>query len=106
MISVGYNFGLPLSHLILAKQLEAYTSLRTSSVLYDQSSRRRHKLFDLIVAIAGPILGILLHLSVQDRRFYVVESYGPMPATYWNTWGVILMAVSLGQDVQWIMSLG
>lgn len=31
----------------------------------------------------------------MDRRFYVVEMFGPLPATFWDTWGVILMAVSL-----------
>ncbi|RXK41913.1 pheromone a factor receptor [Tremella mesenterica] len=93
LVLVGYNFGLPLAHMILAKQLEAYTTLRSKSPLYDSTSRRRHKLVDLSFSIIGPIAGILLHLSTQDRRFYVVEGFGPMAATYWDTWGVILMAI-------------
>lgn len=91
---VGYNFALPLSHLLLAKTLEMYTSLRPTGPLYDHISRARHRRFDLCVAILGPILGILLHLSTMDRRFYLVEKFGPMPATWWDTWGVIWMAVS------------
>lgn len=71
-----------------------YTSLRPTGPLYDHVSRTRHRRFDLCVAILGPILGILLHLSMMDRRFYVVEKFGPMPATWWDTWGVIWMAVS------------
>jgi hypothetical protein len=27
-------------------------------------------------------------------RFYIVERFGPMPATFWSTWGVILMAIT------------
>ena len=90
---MGYNYGLPLAHLLLAKQLESYTTLRHNSPLYDHESRRRHRRFDLIVTFAGPLVGVLLHLSMMDRRFYVVEAFGPLPSTYWDTWGVIGMAV-------------
>lgn len=93
LIKVGYNYGLPLAHLVLAKQLESYTSLRNSSPLYDHASRRRHRLFDIIVTFFGPIFAILIHLSNMDRRYYNVERFGPMPATYWDTRGVIITAI-------------
>nr|ODN95032.1 pheromone a factor receptor [Cryptococcus depauperatus CBS 7855] len=93
IIIVAYNFALPTAHLVLAKQLESYTSLRPHSPLYDNNSRRRHKIFDITVSIAAPVVGVLLHLSNMDRRFYIVEAFGPLPATYWNTWGVIWMAI-------------
>lgn len=51
-------------------------------------------MFDLFATFAVPVVGILLHLSMMDRRFYVVEGFGPLPATYWDTWGVTGMAVS------------
>ncbi|WWD15621.1 hypothetical protein CI109_100043 [Kwoniella shandongensis] len=92
-VIVAYNFALPTAHLLLAKQLESYTSLRTHSPLYDPDSRRRHRLFDLSMSIAAPVVGTLVHLSNMDRRFYVVEAFGPMPSTYWDTWGVIWMAI-------------
>ena len=79
---------------MLAKQLEGYTTLRPTSPLYDHSARRRHKIFDLIATFFGPVFAILIHLSNMDRRFYIVEKFGPMPATYWDTWGVIITAVS------------
>ena len=90
---VAYNFGLPLAHLVLAKQLESFTSLRPRSPLYDAEAKRRHRNFDLIATIGGPIVGTLVHLSQMDRRYYVVQGFGPMPATYWNTWGVVWMAL-------------
>ncbi|WVQ78574.1 hypothetical protein IAT38_000660 [Cryptococcus sp. DSM 104549] len=93
MIVVAYNFALPTAHLVLAKQLESYTSLRPHSPLYDSSARRRHRIFDITASIAAPVVGVLLHLSNMDRRFYIVESFGPLPATYWDTWGVIWMAI-------------
>ncbi|ODN98420.1 pheromone a factor receptor [Cryptococcus wingfieldii CBS 7118] len=93
LITVAYNFALPTAHLLLARQLESYTSLRPHSPLYDESSRRRHRLFDLAAGIAAPVVGVLVHLSNMDRRFYVVERFGPQPATYWNAWGVIWMAI-------------
>jgi pheromone a factor receptor len=91
---VGYNFGLPLAHLLLAKQLESLTSLRPRSALYDGDARRRHKRFDLAVSFVAPICGILVHLTNMDRRFYLIEAFGPMASTYWDTWGVIFMGVS------------
>ncbi|OCF44175.1 pheromone a factor receptor [Kwoniella heveanensis CBS 569] len=93
IVIVGYNFALPTSHLLLAKQLESLTSLRPHSPLYDDSARRRHRLFDLCITFAAPTIGVLVHLSNMDRRYYVVESYGPLPSTYWNGWGVFWMAV-------------
>ncbi|WVQ98952.1 hypothetical protein IAU59_006084 [Kwoniella sp. CBS 9459] len=92
-VIVAYNFALPTSHLLLAKQLESLTSLRPHSPLYDDSARRRHRMFDLSITFATPIVGVLVHLSNMDRRYYVVESFGPMPSTYWNGWGVFWMAV-------------
>ncbi|WWC60851.1 uncharacterized protein I303_103427 [Kwoniella dejecticola CBS 10117] len=93
VIIVGYNFALPIAHLLLAKQLECLTTLRPHSPLYDDKARRKHKIFDLSVTFLAPIIGVLVHLSNMDRRFYVVESFGPMPATYWNVWGVFWMAI-------------
>ncbi|WWC69207.1 uncharacterized protein I206_103144 [Kwoniella pini CBS 10737] len=93
VIIVGYNFALPTAHLLLAKQLESLTTLRPHSPLYDDKSRRKHNFFDLSITLLSPIIGVLVHLSNMDRRFYVVESFGPMPATYWNGWGVFWMAV-------------
>lgn len=29
----------------------------------------------------------------QDRRFYIMEGVGCVPATYWDTWGLIAMAL-------------
>jgi hypothetical protein len=55
-------------------------------------------MFDLFATFAVPVVGILLHLSMMDRRFYIVKGFGPLPATYWDTWGVIGMAVS---DHRW-----
>jgi pheromone a factor receptor len=40
----------------------------------------------------GPIVGILVHLTQMDRRYYIVEGYGPMQSTYWNAWGTFWMA--------------
>lgn len=91
---VGYNYGLPLAHLVLAKQLESYTTLRNKSPLYDHTSRRKHRMFDLIITFVGPVFAILIHLSNMDRRYYIVERFGPMPATYWDAWGVIITAVT------------
>lgn len=31
-------------------------------------------------------------LHSQERRFYIMEGAGCMPATYWNAWGVLAMA--------------
>ena len=58
-------------------------------------------MIDLGLALVIPPVGILVHLSMMDRRFYIVESFGPLPATYWDTWGVIAMAVSR-QDISLI----
>ncbi|WRT67387.1 uncharacterized protein IL334_004358 [Kwoniella shivajii] len=93
IIVVAYNFALPTAHLLLAKQLESLTTLRPHSPLYDDEARRRHKLFDISATFLSPVIGVLVHLSNMDRRFYVVESFGPLPATYWNGWGVFWMAI-------------
>ncbi|WVW82815.1 hypothetical protein I302_104827 [Kwoniella bestiolae CBS 10118] len=93
VIIVGYNFALPTAHLLLAKQLESLTTLRPHSPLYDDKSRRKHRLIDLSATFLAPIVGVLVHLSNMDRRFYVVEGFGPLPATYWNGWGVFWMAI-------------
>lgn len=90
---VGYNFGLPISHLLLARQLEALTTLRSRSVLYDAALKARNKIIDMTLCLGLPILGILLHLTQMDRRFYIVEGYGVTPSTYWNAWGTIWMAI-------------
>jgi pheromone a factor receptor len=92
---VGYNYGLPLSHFILAKQLENCTSLRSDSPLYDQNSKRRHLIFDFCLAIFGPIVGFLISLTSRLTRFTIVEGFGPLPGVYWDTWGVVWVAVSL-----------
>lgn len=91
---VGYNYGLPLSHFILAKQLENCTSLRSDSPLYDQNSKRRHLVFDFCLAIFGPIVGFLVSLTCRLTRFNIVEGFGPVPGVYWDTWGVVWVAVS------------
>lgn len=88
-----YNYALPTAHLVLAKQLESFTSLRPHSPLYDSSARKRHRIFDISVTIGAPVVGYLIHLSNMDRRFYIVERLGPQAATYWNAWGVIWMAI-------------
>ncbi|OCF71595.1 pheromone a factor receptor [Kwoniella mangroviensis CBS 8886] len=93
IIIVGYNFALPTAHLLLAKQLESLTTLRPHSPLYDDKAGRKHRMIDLSVTFFAPIVGVLVHLSNINRRFYVVESFGPIPATYWNGWGVFWMAV-------------
>ncbi|KAK4687752.1 pheromone a factor receptor, partial [Tremellales sp. Uapishka_1] len=93
-VQVGYNYGLPLAHLLLAKQLEQLTSLRPRSALYDTDVKQRHERLDLAISVVGPVAGILIHLSMMDRRFYLIEGFGPMPATYWNTWAVLAFAVS------------
>jgi len=92
-IIVGYNFGLPLSHLLLARQLEALTSLRTRSVLYDVTLKQRNKLIDLGLCLCFPILGILLHLTQMDRRYWIAQGFGAIPGTYWDGWGVAWMAI-------------
>ncbi|WWC89812.1 uncharacterized protein L201_004738 [Kwoniella dendrophila CBS 6074] len=92
-IIVGYNYALPTAHLLLAKQLESLTTLRPHSPLYDEKTKRNHFIIALSVTFLAPIVGILVHLTNMDRRFYVVESFGPMPATYWNNWGVFWMAI-------------
>ncbi|OXC86425.1 pheromone a factor receptor [Cryptococcus neoformans] len=93
LIIVTYNYALPTAHLVLAKQLESFTSLRPHSPLYDSSARKRHRIFDISVTIGAPVVGYLIHLSNMDRRFYIVERLGPQAATYWNAWGVIWMAI-------------
>jgi pheromone a factor receptor len=92
-IPVGYNYGLPLSHFILAKQLENCTSLRSDSPLYDHNSKRRHLIFDLCLAIGGPIIGFLVSLTSRSSRFNIVEGFGPLAGVYWDTWGVVWVAV-------------
>lgn len=100
-----YNYGLPLSHLILSRQLESCTSLRTDSPLYDSPSRHRARILDLSLAIAGPIVGFLVSLSCRAGRFLILEAYGPMPAVYWDTWGVVWVAVScLGGSGQGVLT--
>lgn len=91
---VGYNYGLPLSHLILAKQLESCTSLRSDSSLFDEGRRRRQRIFDICLATVGPTVGYLVSLSCRQTRFNVVENYGPLPGIYWDTWGIVWVAVS------------
>ncbi|KAE8541020.1 hypothetical protein D1P53_002374 [Cryptococcus gattii VGV] len=93
LIIVSYNYALPTAHLVLAKQLESFTSLRPYSPLYDSSARKRHRIFDISVTIGAPVTGYLIHLSNMDRKFYIVERLGPQAATYWNAWGVIWMAM-------------
>ncbi|KAJ9110981.1 hypothetical protein QFC20_002748 [Naganishia adeliensis] len=91
-LTVGYNYGLPLSHLLLARQLEGLTTLRKRSVLYDDRLKKTRLAIDWSMAVALPIIGILLHLTQQERRFYIMEGAGCTPATYWNAWGVLAMA--------------
>ncbi|KAI9637959.1 pheromone receptor 1 [Dioszegia hungarica] len=93
LVNIGYNYGLPLSHFILAKQLENCTSLRSDSPLYDQNSKRRHLVFDFCLAIFGPIVGFLVSLTCRLTRFNIVEGFGPVPGVYWDTWGVVWVAV-------------
>ncbi|KJE05297.1 pheromone a factor receptor [Cryptococcus gattii NT-10] len=93
LIIVSYNYALPTAHLVLAKQLESFTSLRSHSPLYDFSARKRHRIFDISVTMGAPVVGYLIHLSNMDRRFYIIERLGPQAATYWNAWGVIWMAM-------------
>lgn len=64
-LSVGYNYGLPLSHLLLARQLEGLSTLRQRSVLHDDRLKRVRQTIDLSLAIAIPVAGILLHLTQQ-----------------------------------------
>lgn len=68
-LTVGYNYGLPLSHLLLARQLEGLTTLRKRSVLYDDRLKKTRLTIDWSMAVALPIIGILLHLTQQVRRF-------------------------------------
>jgi pheromone a factor receptor len=90
---VGYNFGLPLAHLMLARQLESLTTLRGRSVLFDAPLKKRKHIVDCVFAFVGPVVGILLHLSTQDRRYYIIEGTGCYPATYFNGWGLLVMAI-------------
>lgn len=62
---MGYNYGLPLSHLLLARQLEGLTTLRKRSVLYDDRLKKTRMAIDWFMAVALPIIGILLHLTQQ-----------------------------------------
>jgi len=78
---------------LLARQLEALTSLRTRSVLYDVSLKRRNKITDLGLSLTVPILAILVHLTQMDRRYWIAEGFGAMPSTYWDAWGVTWMAI-------------
>lgn len=64
-LTVGYNYGLPLSHLLLARQLEGLTTLRKRSVLFDEKLKKTRLAIDYTLAVAFPILGILLHLTQQ-----------------------------------------
>lgn len=64
-ITVGYNFGLPLSHLLLARQLENTTTLRSKSVVNDTQMRQRRRVVDAAISVSIPVIGILLHLSQQ-----------------------------------------
>lgn len=89
-----YNYGLPLSHLILSRQIEGCTSLRMDSPLYSSINRRRGKIIDLALSLAGPVVGFLVSLSARASRFDVLEAYGPMPGVYWDTWGIVWVAVS------------
>jgi pheromone a factor receptor len=109
-LTVGYNYGLPLSHLLLARQLEGLTTLRKRSVLCDDRLKKTRLAIDWSMAVALPVIGILLHLTqqvshasplrstvltmltLQERRFYIMEGAGCTPATYWNAWGVLAMA--------------
>jgi pheromone a factor receptor len=66
-LTVGYNYGLPLSHLLLARQLEGLTTLRKRSVLYDDRLKKTRLAIDWSMAVALPVIGILLHLTQQVR---------------------------------------
>ena len=90
-----YNYGLPLAHLILSRQIEACTSLRPDSPLYSAASRRRTRNIDLALALAGPLIGFLVSISTRASRFDIVEGYGPLPGVFWDTWGLVWVAVSI-----------
>ncbi|KAJ9096420.1 hypothetical protein QFC21_005242 [Naganishia friedmannii] len=55
-LTVGYNYGLPLSHLLLARQLEGLTTLRKRSVLFDERLKRTsiRAIFNLLSYANGP----------------------------------------------------
>lgn len=67
--AVGYNYGLPFSHLLLARQLENTTTLRSKSVINDAALKHRRRFIDATLAITVPVVGILLHLSQQVCSF-------------------------------------
>lgn len=75
-LTVGYNYGLPLSHLLLARQLEGLTTLRQRSVLHDDRLRKTRLAVDLSLAIAIPVVGILLHLTQQASLPLSVANMG------------------------------
>lgn len=61
--------------------------------MYDVSLKRRMQLVDLSLCFCAPIVGVLVHLTQMDRRFWVAEGFGALPSTYWDTWGVVWMAI-------------
>jgi pheromone a factor receptor len=79
--------------MLLARQLEALTSLRTRSVLYDVTLKRRNKIVDLGLCLFLPVIGILVHLAQMEKRYYIAEGFGAFASTYWDAWGVVWMAM-------------
>lgn len=77
--TIGFHYGIPLAHLLLARQLANMTSLVQESIMQSIPRQKREALLTKIAVVAIPTIGCVLHVSCMDRRFALIEGFGPVP---------------------------
>jgi len=77
---IGANIALPASTLCICRYLSSVASPRHS--IADASDKRRRMIFELMMTVGLPIIGMALHYIVQGHRFDILEDFGCNPTTY------------------------
>ncbi|PPQ94223.1 hypothetical protein CVT25_006649 [Psilocybe cyanescens] len=82
-VLLGIKVALPGAFVCIASQLELTSSQRKASM--DKRVLRNRMIFELFLCYVFPILYMLLHFVIQDRRFDLVKDYGCSASSHPST---------------------
>ncbi|KAG8685694.1 hypothetical protein FRC08_012966 [Ceratobasidium sp. 394] len=77
---IGGNIGLPASTFCICRYLAAVAS--PHHTIANAADKRRRMIFELLMTVGLPCIGMALHYIVQGHRFDILEDFGCNPATY------------------------
>ncbi|KAG8984425.1 a-factor receptor [Tulasnella sp. 427] len=77
---IAINVAIPTSSLLITHRLYAISTIRQVNI--SKSDSRRSKYWEAGVAVAFPVLAVLLRVIVQGHRFDIIENVGCWPSVY------------------------